>query len=187
MKNALHHALREHCRFWPKVLPLIVWALNEVPNSTTRLPPYTIMFGRPPRGSMALIKQLWTGEQEFLENLGYTAEQYVEQLKQRLSSAAEIAHENTKSAQLDYSHQYNLRSKSKRFDLGDDVLVLLPDIQCKISAKWQRGEVVKCLPQNEYLVKLQSTNRFSSSFTRQSFASFHRSYKCRVWFVLRRR
>jgi hypothetical protein len=105
---------------------------------------------------MALIKELWTGEQEFLENLGCSAEQYVEQLKQRLSSAAAIAHENTESAQLEYSRQYNLRSKSKRFDVGDDVLVLLPDRQSKMLARWLRGEVIKCLPQNEYLVKLQT-------------------------------
>jgi len=34
-KNMLYHAIQQHGRQWHKILPLMTWAIREVPNSTT--------------------------------------------------------------------------------------------------------------------------------------------------------
>jgi len=47
-KNMLSHIIQQHQRQWHKYLPLAVWALREVPNATTGISPYMLVYGRKP-------------------------------------------------------------------------------------------------------------------------------------------
>jgi len=57
-KNMLAHAVQKHQCQWHKYVPLMVWALREVPNATTGVSPYKLVYGRVPRGPLAILRVL---------------------------------------------------------------------------------------------------------------------------------
>jgi len=61
-KNMLSHVVQEHKRLWHRFVPFIVWALREVPNATTGVSPYMLVYERVPRGPLAVLKETWIGE-----------------------------------------------------------------------------------------------------------------------------
>ena len=68
-KNMLHHVVRENGRAWHKCVPFLVWAYREVPNATTGVASYMMLYGRLPRGRLAILKESWAGEKELPLNL----------------------------------------------------------------------------------------------------------------------
>ena len=63
-KNMLYHVVQQHGRQWHKILPLMTLAIREVPNSTTGVSTYMLVYGRAPRGPLAVLKESWTGERD---------------------------------------------------------------------------------------------------------------------------
>jgi len=56
----LFHVIQQHGRQWHRVIPMAVWALREVPNATAGVSPYMLVYGRLPRGPLAVLKESWT-------------------------------------------------------------------------------------------------------------------------------
>ena len=69
-KNMLYHVIWEHQCQCHKFLPLMLWALREVPNSTSGLSPYMLVCGHTPRDPLAVLKESWAGERDIFHNLG---------------------------------------------------------------------------------------------------------------------
>jgi len=61
-KQMLYHVIQRHGRMWHKFVQLMLWALREVPNATTGVSPYDLVYGRNPRGPLSILKESWTGE-----------------------------------------------------------------------------------------------------------------------------
>jgi len=49
---------QDHKSQWNNYVPLLVLALREVPNATTGVSPYMLVYGRTPRGPLAVLKVL---------------------------------------------------------------------------------------------------------------------------------
>jgi len=60
-KNMLSHVIQQHQRMWQKYVPLLVWALREVPNATTGVSPYMLVYRRVSRGPLTVLKEMWAG------------------------------------------------------------------------------------------------------------------------------
>jgi len=110
-KNMLSHVVREHKRQWHKMVPLMVWALREVPNATTGVSPYVLVYGRVPRGPLAVLKESWIGERDVAFHLGKPVDHYLSDLKAKLESAVNFAEKHSQQAQNSYSTHYNWRAK----------------------------------------------------------------------------
>ena len=108
-KNMLSHVVQEHKRQWHQFVPFIVWALREVPNATTGVSPYMLVYGRVPRGPLAVLKETWTGERGLPPGLGKPVEEYLQDLRDKLSAAAQYAAEHAGKQQAEYVSRYNLR------------------------------------------------------------------------------
>jgi len=81
----------------------------------------------------------------------------LEELKANLQVGLDLAVTNAKKAQKSYTDQYNVLSKEKKFEVGDLVLVLLPDSTNKLMAQWQGpGTVVDQVSPNSYRVSLDT-------------------------------
>ena len=63
-KKMLHNVIQQHGRQWHKFVPLMLWALREVPNATTDASPYLLVYGRCPRGPLVVLKESGTGEND---------------------------------------------------------------------------------------------------------------------------
>ena len=69
----------------------MVWALRDVTNTTTNASPYALVYGRTPRGPLAVLKKSWTGERDVSTSLSKPVAEYLDDLKERLRSVAELA------------------------------------------------------------------------------------------------
>jgi len=68
-----------------------MWALREVLNETTGAAPYLLVYGRMPRGPLALLRETWMGDRELPVGFGKKAEKFLEELKDYLMSAQKYA------------------------------------------------------------------------------------------------
>ena len=158
-KNMLSHVVHKHQRQWHKFVPMMVWALREVPNATTGISPYMLVYGRIPRGPLSILKESWTGERDITADLSQPVEDYLTDLKAKLESAADFAKQHSKHEQEQYVSRYNLRSQDKNFDVGDHVIVLAPENKGKLCNRWQGpGTVIKVKSPHSYLVDMGHGN-----------------------------
>jgi len=98
-KRLLHHAIRQNPRQWHKCVPFLTWAMRECSNATSKTSPYLLLYGRVPRGPLAVLKETWTGQRELPCNFNKNEVQYMQELKHNLELAHKYASENTEIAQ----------------------------------------------------------------------------------------
>ena len=64
LKQMIHHlVLSDSPRDWDKKLEFLLWAYREVPNETTGMSPYQLVYGRLGRGPLAILKDSWSSNQ----------------------------------------------------------------------------------------------------------------------------
>ncbi|GFV11926.1 hypothetical protein TNCV_1784461 [Trichonephila clavipes] len=56
LKDMIHHVIREYPRSWDRQLPFLLFAYREVPNTTTGVSPFRLLYGREARGPLAILK-----------------------------------------------------------------------------------------------------------------------------------
>ena len=143
-KKMLHHVMQQHGRQWHKFVPLMLWALREVPSATTGASPYMLVYGRNPRGPLTVLKESWTGENDTCASVAQPVADCLLDLRSKLSEAAEFAQSHTDAAQQGYAAHYNLRARKKKFQEGDQVIVLAPENIGEMGNRWiGPGTVVK--------------------------------------------
>ena len=74
----------------------MVWELREVPNSTTGVCPYKVVYGRNPRGSLHILKEAEAGENVTSADLARPVGDYLDNLKMKLTEAADFAEQHTR-------------------------------------------------------------------------------------------
>ena len=97
-KKMSHHVIQEHGRQWHKFVPLMLWALSEVPNATTGTSPYMLVYGRNPRGPLTIPQESWTGKNDTSASLAQPLADYLLDLRSKLSEAAEFAQSHDDAA-----------------------------------------------------------------------------------------
>ena len=138
IKNMIHKMAYDHPKRWHQYLDFILWALREVPNETTGTPPWVLAFGHLPRGPLAILKEAWCGEVDLPFNLGKGTAEFLKELHDKLKVAQSYAESHTAKVQSRYATRYNLRSKDKHFDVGEQVLVLSPNSTASsVFSRWK--------------------------------------------------
>ena len=89
--------------------------------------------GWPVRGPLGLLKEIWTGNEESEQNLI----QYIIDIKEKLSWVTELAHQKKIEMQTKQKTWYDKRARERKFNPGDEVLVLLPSSCSKFLSHWQ--------------------------------------------------
>ena len=98
-KGLLSHVVRENPKTWHKLVPFVVWSMREVPNASTGTSPYQMLYGRQPRGVLAVLKESWTPDTVILPGLAKSTIDYLDKLKVDLELAAQYASEHAEVAQ----------------------------------------------------------------------------------------
>ena len=137
-EGLVERLVHEDSRNWDKWLDPLLFAVREVPQSSTGFSPFELLFGRKPRGVLDLVKENWEEGPSTSKN----EIQYVMDLRAKLHSLGQISRENLLQAQERQQRLYNRGSKLRQFSPGDKVLVLLPSSSSKLLAKWQGPFVV---------------------------------------------
>ena len=161
LKNMVSKVAIDHPKSWHQHLGYVLWALRECPNESTNIAPWTLAFGRLPRGPLAVLKKNWTGQRDAPLSLGQTTVEYLEELRKNLEIAHTYVNSHTQRAQQRYVSRYNLRARDKFFAVGDSVLVLSPDsTSSKVFSRWKGPGVIRdVMSKHSYLVELDGVRR----------------------------
>ena len=161
LKTMIYKLAQSDPRGWHRLLPFVLWSLREKPSSTTHISPYTLVYGTLPRGPLSVLKESWAGERELPFSIGKTPEEYLQTLKENLELAKIYADYHSEIEQKRYADHYNLRSTDRKFELGDKVIVLAPDLGgAKLYSRWQGpGTIVEVKSPYSYIVEVDGKRR----------------------------
>ena len=100
---------------------------------------------------MAILRELWSGEVNDEQVL--STYQYVIELRERLEQTCQLARDNLKKVQFKQKTYYDKRARSRKFDVGDKVLLLLRTESNKLLLQWKGPyEVVEIVNRMDYKV-----------------------------------
>jgi len=132
-----------------------------------------------PRGPLTILKNHWIGTEKLPVSFGKSAVEYLRDVQQKLEVAAEYASSHAEVEQERYKKYQNLRSADKHFEVGQHVLILIPDTTAsKLFCKWKGpATVVAVRSPYSYEVNLDANVRYYH-------ANHLRKYHVRVESVL---
>jgi len=161
VKSIVSKLAMNHPKEWHKYLPMTMWCLREIPNETTGIAPWTLVMGHLPRGPLSILRDSWCGEESLPVNFGKNATEYLRDLHEKLEVAKTYATSHTEREQNRYASHYNLRSRDKHFDIGEQVLILMPDsTSSRMFSKWAGpATVVDIRSPYSYTVELDGVRR----------------------------
>lgn len=133
LKTMLRKSAKEDGKDWDKLLPYILFAYREVPQSSTGFSPFELLFGRQVRGPLDILKENWEAQEKSSESVV----SYVLAMRDRLAQMTELVQHNLGRAQRQQKRWYDCNARSREFQPGEDVLVLLPTSTNKLLARWQ--------------------------------------------------
>lgn len=134
LKAMLRKFAREAPKSWDELLPYLLFAYREVPQASTGFSPFELLYGRPVRGPLDIVKEVWAGESPAST---MNVVEYVQTMRHRLESITELARENLAEAQTRQKTYYDKSAREREFKPGDQVLLLLPTSHRKLQASWQ--------------------------------------------------
>ena len=152
LKSMLRKLCSERPKDWDRYLPAILFAYREVPQSSLGFSPFELLYGRTVRGPMTILKELWSNETDSPEIK--TTYQYIVDLRERLDETCKLAQNELSKSQVKGKKYFDRKAKPRKFNAGDQVLVLLPMESNKLLVKWQGPfKVEEVLKNNGYRVK----------------------------------
>uniref|UniRef100_A0A8C4RKU8 ribonuclease H n=1 Tax=Erpetoichthys calabaricus TaxID=27687 RepID=A0A8C4RKU8_ERPCA len=135
----LHKVVSEDGRNWDQLLPLVLFAYREVPQTSTGFSPFELLYGRQPRGLLDMLKEGW--EEEVLPSSNIL--EYIVQLHDRLDKIRPVLKDHLEKAQAAQARYYNRNTTLREFRPGDRVMVLVPTSHSKLLAHWQGPYEIK--------------------------------------------
>ena len=134
LKRVLLTMCAERPNDWDKYLPALLFAVREIPQESLGFSPFELLYGRNVRGPMQILRELWSVE-ETDEHARLTY-QYVIDLRERLEKTCKLAQDNVRRLDIKQNAFYDKRARSRKFDVGDKVLLLLPSESNKVLLQW---------------------------------------------------
>ena len=134
LKRVLLTMCAERPNDWDKYLPALLFAVREIPQESLGFSPFELLYGRNVRGPMQILRELWSVE-ETDEHARLTY-QYVIDLRERLEKTCKLAQDNVRKLDIKQNAFYDKRARSRKFDVGDKVLLLLPSESNKVLLQW---------------------------------------------------
>ncbi|XP_072043172.1 uncharacterized protein [Amphiura filiformis] len=135
LKASLRKMCEERPRDWDRYINALLFAYRETPHASTGFSPFDLLYGRSVRGPLGMLKEFWTGQIEEPETK--TTFEYVLDLQDRLQKTCDLAREEMKKSQGKYKMYYDRKAKARKFDVGDEVLLLLPTDHNKLLLHWK--------------------------------------------------
>jgi len=134
LKMMLKRLCHEQPEQWHRYLNPLLFAYREVPQASTGFSPFELIYGKTVRGPLQIMKELWTGEEPEVEVKN--SYKYVFDLRERIENTLMVVRENLKKAQDRQKHYYDRRAKDRKLEIGDEVVILIPQSRNKLLMEW---------------------------------------------------
>ena len=104
-----------------------------MPQASTGLSPFELLYGRSVRWPLDILRETWEASTKSSESIV----SYVLMMREKLSTMTQLVQGNLSRAQANQKQWYDQTARSREFNPGDKVLVLLPTSTNKLRAQWQ--------------------------------------------------
>ena len=169
LKAMLKKLAVEKPQDWDRYLNAILFAYREVPQDSTGYAPFELLYGRAIRGPMSILKQCWTEQCD--DDDVKNSYDYVIDLKNRISETCEMARTQLLKSQKRYKKCYDRKARSRKYRVGDQVLILLPTSNNKLLLQWKGPfSITECVTPNDYALDVNGKRRvFHANMLKQYF------------------
>ena len=120
LKAMLRKTASDDGKDWDRMIPYLLFAYREVPQSSTGFSPFELLHGRDVRGPLDILKETWEADQKSEKSVV----SYVMSTQQKLKEMAECVKENMLEKQDKQKQWYDVKARLREFKAGDPVLVL---------------------------------------------------------------
>ena len=138
LHSTLVSCLRKLCidrpKLWHRFLVPTLFALREIPSDRTGFSAFELLYGRQVRGPLSVLRDLWTDSS--LAGEERDSFQHVLDLRKSLEDCSELASAYADKSTDRFKTYFDLKSQNRYFNVGDEVLILLPDLQKKLLLSW---------------------------------------------------
>jgi len=156
LKHMLKHICQDNPKQWHRLLPLALWCLRESKNTTLGVSPFVMVWARNPTNPLKVIKDSWMAENPLPMNTTKSVAEYLAELQKNIETVHEYADAHAIKKQHEYVAHYNKTATFKQMQIGQQVIVLLPDSTNKLLSRWQGpGTIVNFTAPHTYLVELE--------------------------------
>uniref|UniRef100_A0A6A7G2U0 Reverse transcriptase n=1 Tax=Hirondellea gigas TaxID=1518452 RepID=A0A6A7G2U0_9CRUS len=153
LKQMLKKVCADEPDNWDRYLHPLLFAYRKVPQVTTGFSPFELLFGYEVRGPLFLIKDRFLSVDGDEEEIAVT--EYVLQIREKLRQYLELSGMSNELAKSKQKVYYDRLSRSRKFQPGDKVLMLLPTSTNKLLAEWKGPfEIVRKLNKVDYIIRV---------------------------------
>ncbi|HSN23155.1 MAG TPA: transposase family protein, partial [Methylomicrobium sp.] len=162
VKGILSRIASDHPNSWHRLLPYVLWSLRTSVNETLGVSPYQAVFGKVAVGPLQLLCDDWTGRRPLPFDIAKQPYEYLKQLEKDLEAVKAYTDEHAEREQERYTVAYNLRSRSKSFEVGQRVIYLRPASTHKLTRTWQGpGVVIEKKSPCSYIIEIDGKRQWS--------------------------
>ena len=145
--------LRKYCletgNDWDDGINILLFAIRESKQESLGFSPHQLVFGHEVRGPLKVLRDSWLEDTEQVPLC-----KYVEKFNNKLKRIGHFARENLKEAQSVMKSNFDRKSEDRKFEVGDNVLLLLPTYKTPLQAKYEGPyEVLSKSGNDRYIIK----------------------------------
>ena len=107
LKSMLRKVLDGEKRNWDKMIPFVLFAYREVPQSTVGFSPFELLYGREVRGPLDVLREEWIGNPDTETDVL----SFILQVRDRMEISRAIVEENSRLAQQKQKEYYDRRAR----------------------------------------------------------------------------
>ncbi|XP_066958571.1 uncharacterized protein [Macrobrachium rosenbergii] len=111
VKSLLRKYISETSKTWDEELDLLMYILRSVPNDSTGISPFELMFGRKPRTTLSMVKEDIINKK--IETVS-SVSSYLSDLKEKLLNMYNFAFNNISISQILYDRKAKLEPSQKQ-------------------------------------------------------------------------
>ena len=138
---------------WDRFLPAALFAYRQQPHSSLGFSPFFLLFGRAPRGPMAMLRDSLLNKEVSCDmSLTY---HFIVDLHKKIKDSCRLAQQSLQEVAVESKQRHDFKSHLKTFEPNDKVLVLLPDNSSKLVLSLKGPfDIVKKVNRVVYLVNV---------------------------------
>jgi len=153
LKGMLKGCLETYEGDWDLLLPWVLFAYREVPVEGLGFSPFELVFGRNVKGVLQLIKKSWLDSNALDHVKSVNVIEYILSLRDRIRNSLEIVNDLEEKVKKKSKVWYDRKAREVSYDVGDQVLLLLPLVGKPLQAKYSGPYIVeKRLGEVDYVI-----------------------------------
>ena len=178
LKSILRKTASKDGKNWDELLPYLLFAYREVPQASTGFSPFELVYGRPVRGPLDILKETWESSPKSPESVV----SHVLMMQERLAELKELVRINMEQSQNAQKTWYDRNARRREFLPGDQVLILPPTSTNKLLAEWQGPyPITKRIGQVNYEVRMTDRRKHKRIFHINMLRAWHAPTAISCW------